>query len=226
MAYEPDRGDDGFNVRAGNSGLGRALVATAALALAGAAAGTMIARRRHHEDFERIPDDAPEQASRRGPWFQRHSIAGSVVTIDRPRSEIYAFWRDFENLTKVMENIHSVRRMGDRWLWTISAPMGRRVEIETEITEDRPDETIAWRSVEGSQVETTGRVTFRDHPAGRGTCVEAIVTYHLPAGELGRMIAKLFQEEPSVQSRRDLKRLKMLLETGEIATSQNRRNAA
>jgi uncharacterized membrane protein len=79
--------------------------------------------------------------------------------------------------------------------------------------------------VEGSQIDTEGKVLFRDAPGDRGTEVEAIVAYKPPAGELGRWIAKLFQREPAVQGRRELKRLKMLLETGEIATAQNRKSS-
>ena len=55
--------------------------------------------------------------------------------------------------------------------------------------------------------------------------VEAVVAYRPPMGELGRIVAKLFQAEPAIQARRDLKRLKMLLETGEIATNRNRNDA-
>jgi uncharacterized membrane protein len=99
------------------------------------------------------------------------------------------------------------------------------VRIETEIVADRKGEEIAWRSTEGSEIDTEGKIEFRDAPAGRGTEVTAIVAYVPPMGELGRWVASAFQKEPSIQGRRELKRLKMLLETGEIATSRNRRNA-
>jgi uncharacterized membrane protein len=98
------------------------------------------------------------------------------------------------------------------------------VRIETVVSEDRPDELVAWRSVEGSDVESRGRVAFRDAPADRGAEVEAIIAYKPPAGEVGRWIAKLFGREPQVQGRRELKRFKMLMETGEIATARNRGN--
>jgi hypothetical protein len=63
-------------------------------------------------------------------------------------------------------------------------------------------------------------------PAGRGTVVEASLRYDPPGGEVGRLIAKLFQREPAIQARRELKRLKMLMETGRdrhIRKSQGRR---
>jgi uncharacterized membrane protein len=98
------------------------------------------------------------------------------------------------------------------------------VTVETEITEARQDEMFAWRSVEGSQIEMRGHVTFRDAPGGRGTEVAAEIEYAPPGGTLGQLVAKLFQREPGVQVRHDLKRLKMLLEAGEIATNRNRKD--
>ena len=99
------------------------------------------------------------------------------------------------------------------------------VDLETEIAEEREGELIAWRSTEASDIDADGRVTFTEGPAGRGTIVSAEVAYRPPGGEVGRWIAKLFQREPSVQGRRELKRFKMLMETGEIATSSNRNDS-
>lgn len=166
------------------------------------------------------PDSAPGRTSRKGPWFGKYAVSGRSVTINRPRHELFAFWRDFQNLPTFMESIKKVEPTGEKTaVWTIAAPLGRKVEVETEIVEERPDELIAWRSVSGSEIDTEGRIRFSDAPGGRGTIVTAIVAYKPPVGELGRLIAKLFQREPEVQGRRELKRFKMLMETGEIATS-------
>jgi uncharacterized membrane protein len=172
----------------------------------------------------RPPDDASGRTARRR-RFGRYAVTGRTVTIARPRQEIYDFWRDFSNLPSFMENIRSVETEGDLLRWTIRGPGGRDIALETRVVNERPGEQIAWRSTENSQIETEGKVLFRDAPGGRGTEVEAIVAYVPPAGEVGRLIAKLFQAEPAIQGRRELKRLKMLLETGEIATSHNRKTA-
>ena len=103
-------------------------------------------------------------------------------------------------------------------------PAGVDVRVDTEVVSDTPGAEIAWRSIESSQIDTEGKVSFRDAPGNRGTEVEAIIAYDPPAGELGRWIAKIFQAEPALQGRRDLKRFKMLMETGEIATSANRKS--
>ena len=76
----------------------------------------------------------------------------------------------------------------------------------------------------GLNLVTEGRVTFKDAPGERGTRVGLIIAYQPPGGELGRVLAKLFLREPEIQARHDLKRFKMLMETGEIATSATRRD--
>lgn len=173
----------------------------------------------------RPADDAPARSASGSARRGRRAVVGRVVTINRPRSELYAHWRDFSNLAGFMEAVKSVRTEGvDRHVWTLQVP-GGTATVRTAITEDREGEVIAWRSVEGSDMETGGRVTFTDAPGERGTRVDAEIAYVPPGGEAGRLVAKLVQREPAIQARRELKRFKMLMETGEIATSQNRRVA-
>lgn len=204
--------------------ISRTTKAAAAIGLGAVAVGTavLIAARRSGED--RAPDSAPGRTARKS-QFGDYAVVGRTVTINRPRSELFAYWRDFQNLPRFMENVIAVRATGaERTVWEIVAPAGQSVEIETEIAEERQDELIAWKSVEGSDIDTHGRVAFRDAPGNRGTEVEAIIAYQPPAGVVGRSIAKLFQREPEIQARRELRRFKMLMETGEIATSANRKS--
>jgi uncharacterized membrane protein len=88
------------------------------------------------------------------------------------------------------------------------------------IVEDVPDELISWQSDAGADIANSGRIDFRDAPGGRGTLVTATIAYDPPAGALGKLVAKLFQREPRIQARRDLRRFKQFMETGEIATSR------
>ncbi len=183
--------------------------------------------------YQRITDQRPRGAHDSAPGrtarmrrFGGYAVVGRTVTINKPRAELYAFWRDFPNLATFMQNVERIEMSGpDLSRWTIAAPMGQKVKVVTRVVADRPDEMIAWRSTEASDIDTEGRVSFRDAPGERGTEVEAIIAYKPPAGELGRIIAKMFQREPGQQGRRELKRFKMLMETGEIATSRNRRQA-
>lgn len=199
--------------------LGAAGVGVAA-GLAMLAGGLMF--QRHRQD-RGARDDAPGRTARRGA-FGDYTVIGRTVTITRPsRDELFAFWRDFTNLAAFMENLEKVERLqGDNWRWTIKAPGEGVVQVDTRIAEERAGELIAWRSIEGSDIDTEGRVRFRDAPAGRGTMVELIVAYKPPLGRAGQLAAKLLQREPAIQARRDLRRFRMLMETGEIATSANR----
>ena len=129
---------------------------------------------------------------------------------------------NFSNLASFMENLEKVELTGGesgQATWHIKAPVRGTVAVKTEIVKEEEGELIAWRSVEGSDIDTEGRVTFEDAPGERGTRVGLIVAYRPPAGELGRAVSKLFLREPEIQARHDLKRFKMLMETGEIATS-------
>jgi uncharacterized membrane protein len=146
-------------------------------------------------------------------------IVGRAVTINKPAAELYAYFRDFTKLGTFMENVVRVDVLdAKRSHWVVKAPAGKTVEWNARITEERDGELIAWASEEGADVPNAGRVEFRD--AGlRGTVVTATIAYDPPAGTVGKLIAKLFQREPAIQARRDLRRFKQLMETGEIATS-------
>ena len=194
-------------------------------ALLGVAAYAYFQQPRRNPVARRLPDSSPGRTARRQS-FGSYAVTGRTVTINKPRDELYAFWRDFRNLPKFMKSIREVSIEGDLTRWEIRALAGQTVNVETQITDDRNGEQIAWRSAEKSDIDTEGKVMFRDAPAGRGTEVEAIIAYKPPAGEMGRWIAKLFQAEPSIQGRRELKCFKMLMETGEIATNRNRRAEA
>ncbi|MDB5712776.1 MAG: cyclase [Sphingomonadales bacterium] len=148
---------------------------------------------------------------------------GRSATINRPAAELYAYWRDFSNLATFMENVERIDVIDDkRSHWVVKAPAGKTVEWDAIVTEDTGT-AIAWTSGEGADVANSGRVEFED--AGpRGTVVTATINYDPPGGSIGKIIAKMFQREPFIQARRDLRRFKQLMETGEIST--NARNLA
>jgi uncharacterized membrane protein len=142
-----------------------------------------------------------------------------AVTVQKTPEEAYAFFRELENLPRFMWHLEAVVEEGGRSRWRARGPMGTSVEWEAEIVEDRPGDCIAWRSLPGSDVANRGRVVFRRAPGGQGTeiCVE--LSYDPPAGAIGASIAKLFGREPSQQVSADLRRLKQVLETGEVLHS-------
>jgi uncharacterized membrane protein len=148
-------------------------------------------------------------------------LVGRTVTINRPRAEVYAFWRDFENLAHFMENVERVDVIDARRShWVVKSPGDDTVEWDSILTDVRENEALAWESAPDADIKHAGRVDFRDAPPGRGTEVQVVLAYEAPAGSAGKTIAKLFQKEPQIQARRDLRRLKQLLETGEISTTE------
>lgn len=165
---------------------------------------------------ELIRDDAPVTASKTAK--PEGSLSAEAVTIDRPAAELFSFWRDVSNLAGFMENIESIERIDDkRSRWTVKAPGDQTVSWESVISHEEPGRSISWHSAEGADVDNSGRVEFID-AGDRGTIVRAVIAYEPPAGMAGKLMAKLFQREPRIQSRRDLHRFKQLMETGEIAT--------
>jgi uncharacterized membrane protein len=118
-----------------------------------------------------------------------------------------------------MQHLESVEWTGEnRSHWKAKGPGKTTVEWDAEILEDRPNERISWRSIEGSDIDHRGTVRFQPAPGGRGTELHVELTYSPPAGAIGARIAKFFGEEPSQQLDDDLRRFKQVLEVGETIT--------
>jgi len=142
------------------------------------------------------------------------------ITVNRPAEECYRSWRDFEGLPRFMRHLESVRITGDnRMRWKAKGPVGLSVEWDAELTADEPGQYLAWRSIQGSEVDNSGTVHFERAPGGRGTIMRVDMRYSPPGGRAGALVAKLFGEEPAQQIDEDLRRFKWLLETGEIPTT-------
>ena len=201
--------------RSDRSGTQKALIGAGLVAAAGAATFLLARRADRPGDGETI-SDAPDHVLRNKP---QKALVGRTVTIGKPRQELYERWRDFTRFPDFMENVREVKTLeGGRSRWTIEAPTGT-VDLVTRIVEDRPGQAIGWESEPDSDIETEGRVEFIDAAPGRGTMVRLTMRYTPPGGIIGRGIAKLLQREPDLQARRDLRRFKQLMETGEVTTN-------
>lgn len=150
-----------------------------------------------------------------------------TLAINSPPDKLYAFWRKLENLPRFMQNLESVRESGDRTShWIAKVPGGLRVQWQSEIVDDQPNEFISWRTREGSEVNHCGSVRFETAPGGRGTLVRVEMYYGLPGGRMAQQAAKLFSAAPETVIREDLRRLKQLIETGEVATTRGQPSGA
>jgi len=142
------------------------------------------------------------------------------VTILKSPEELFSFWRRLENLPRVMRNLVSVHELdGNRSHW-VAWGLAGDVEWDAEIINERPNELIAWRSVDGSEVATAGSVHFQPAPGDRGTEVKVVLSYNPPAGQVGAGIAWLAGRDPHTQIREDLRTFKRLMETGTVPTTE------
>jgi uncharacterized membrane protein len=143
-----------------------------------------------------------------------------ALTVNRPRNEVYRYWRQLSNLPLFMKHLVEVtveNELQSQWKMRLPGDVGT-IEWKAVVVEDKPDELLAWRSVEGSDIDTTGEIIFKDAPGDRGTEVHATICYRAPAGALGKIAGKLFRKGFEIQVRQDLRRFKQMLETGETST--------
>ncbi len=149
-----------------------------------------------------------------GLWLGRRALRGGgeieverSITIEAPVERVYEFWNDVENFPRFMSHVREVRRLGpDRSRWTVAGPAGAPVEWEAVVTQRAPNESISWRTIEGSLVDHRGTVRFR--PAGpNATRVELQMSYCPMGGEVGRGVAQLFGHDPESVIDADLDRV-------------------
>lgn len=168
-------------------------------------------------------DKDSEAAARRAKHthVEHGIVVEKSITINRPRAEVYAFWRKLENLPKFMSHLESVDVIDDKHSkWTARAPLGAHVAWDAEITNEREGEMIAWRSLPDSDVHNTGSVRFHDAVDGSGTEVKVVFQYDPPGSAIGAVFARLFGEEPSQQVEEDLQRFKQIMEGDAVAAGQ------
>ena len=141
-----------------------------------------------------------------------------TIRVNKPATELYRFWRRLENLPRFMDHLEAVNIIDDRKShWIAVGPAGSRVEWHAEIINDLENRIIGWRSLEGSEVDNAGSVSFHALASGNSTDVKVSLQYNPPAGELGAAVAKLFGQDPRKQVRNDLKCFKQLMEQGSMS---------
>lgn len=143
-----------------------------------------------------------------------------TLTINKPREELYSFWRTLSNLPHVFSHVVSVEELDEKTShWIVKGPGGKEIEWRAEITEERENEVLSWRTLDGASVPNAGSVTFRDAPY-RGTEVTVDLEYDPPLRLAGVALATLLGEEPEQQLKSDLRQFKQLMEAGEVATTR------
>ncbi|MBS1914047.1 MAG: SRPBCC family protein [Bacteroidetes bacterium] len=160
-------------------------------------------------------DQEPESARGIDGGIEMHA----VVTIRSPLSDVYNRWCDMAAFPQFMKYLESVEVLSDgKSRWTAKAPLGTTLSWTAEITHAEPNQLIAWQSVHDAMVANAGEVRFEEAAGGRGTTVHVRMAYRAPFGSVGVLLAKLLGENPSHHLNEDMKRLKQLMETGEVPT--------
>lgn len=174
------------------------------LGLVAAAAGGAYLYRRMCSGEQAAPGGAHVPSR----WLRVHRS----VTIRRPRPEVFAYWRDPTHFPLFMRHVESVTAAGpDRHHWVVRGPLESSFEWDAQLYDIEQDRRIRWRTVPPADVRSEGTVLFDDAPDD-ATEVHLTLTYEAPGGRLAAQIARLLGEEPDVQAREDLQRLKEILE--------------
>ena len=143
--------------------------------------------------------------------------ATRYVEVSAPIEKVYSYWRNFENFPAIFSDVEKVISEGNRSHWVVAGPAGTSVEWDAEITEDLPNERIAWRSVGDNQVDTSGVVRFDKGDAG--TKVTVALSYDPPAGKLGQIVAEVLKD-PDKQLEVALTEFEGLVEGGGLGKTE------
>jgi uncharacterized membrane protein len=218
--YDAAHEDSGLMVRVGQ----------AAMIVSGAALIALAARQRSWKTVGAALAGAPLlYRGTTGHWPMPRGLSEAVtpepvetaVTIDRPREELYAFWRRLENLPRFMKHLDEVIDVGGGCShWVGKSPLGFRVEWDAEIIEEREGQLLSWRSLPGSRIRNAGTVLFEGATGGRGTVVRVSLELLAAGNVLGQAVGKVLAPITEQQVREDLRRFKQLMETGEIPTTE------
>jgi uncharacterized membrane protein len=140
-----------------------------------------------------------------------------AINIFAPVDEIYRFWRNFGNFPLFMDHVKEITVQDDIYHWKVKGPADSTVEFKSRITQDIPNDSIAWETTPESQVHSAGFVRFDENRDG-STRVSVQMSYVPPAGAVGHAVAQLFGVDPRQAMHEDLLRLKSLMEEGRTSS--------
>jgi uncharacterized membrane protein len=162
------------------------------------------------DHYVKLPDEQKDGWS--------HAHARQTILVE-PQA-LYELWSDVTRFPLWQEHVISVTpTTGKQSHWVMGDPeedaegKGKKLEFDSEITEDIPGEKIAWKSI-GGDVEQSGEVHFHARRDGRGTVVTLI--QHFKIGAVANAAASTAKRGPRQTVIEDLRHFKELAETGEI----------
>ena len=142
----------------------------------------------------------------------------TMVTVNKPRHEVYAFWRKLSNLPLFMEHLKRVDVIDDTHShWEAKIPGDIiKLEWDAEIVKEIEGELLGWNSLPHASIQNAGKVEFRDADEN-GTEIRVVITYRAPFGDVGEGLTSLFNPMFEKMIKKDVKNFKRYIETGENA---------
>ncbi|HEV9035762.1 MAG TPA: SRPBCC family protein [Puia sp.] len=126
------------------------------------------------------------------------NIRTSVV-VNKPRADVYAFWRRLENWPLFMRHLENVDELdGNRSVWRLNMPGMDEIRWDARVVKEEKDAELSWHSVPGAPIESTGKINFSDTP-GDATRIDVLLSYRAPSGALGEKLSRLLT--PAFRSR-------------------------
>lgn len=164
---------------------------------------------------------------------QTESTAGEPsiersITVGKPAEELSEYWREPDQLTRIVGEFADVSATAtgeDRHRWLVHAPLGRHVDWETRLVEERPGELLRWESSDGALIPHEATVQFQPAPGDRGTEVTLEIQYDPPGGPLGNAAMQRLGVVPEALAGTALDRFKSLAETGEVPSLEKNPSA-
>src|SRR5829696_5331643 len=137
------------------------------------------------------------------------------VEIQAPPQDVFLYWSNFQNLSRIMRNVEEVRMTGQGTShWRVKGPLGKTVEYDARTTEASLERGIAWESVEG-EGDTSGQVRFEEIATGH-TRIDVTMNYaDPPGGRIGEVVADAVSN-PERELREDLENFAEKVERGEL----------
>ncbi|WP_164100667.1 SRPBCC family protein [Candidatus Laterigemmans baculatus] len=170
----------------------------------------------HCYGYEMLGIDTAEYHPHAGVPAQQGVRVEEEIKIRRAPEQVFAFWRDVENLPQFMRHLKSVDAIDSRRShWVAEGPLGVQVQWDAEIFNERSGEMIAWRSLPGGDVQTAGSVHFESSGPDGATIVRVSMKYNPPAGKAGEAVASWLGSGLEQQVCEDLEKLKQVLEASE-----------
>ena len=134
------------------------------------------------------------------------------MVVNKPKEEVYSFWRNLENLPLFMEHLESVESLNDSisvWEAKLPGNIGT-IRWKSEIVKERPNELLGWQSLPGSSIENAGKVEFID--LGDATRLHVVISYHAPGGIPGEGAARLLNPVFEDMVEEDVRNFKWFIE--------------